>query len=68
MTAGYVFNNDIRLLKKELDCNSSIHVINLKFLFIMKIALFDFICENIWPHHCDEKNSNKSNKNMFQIA
>ena len=51
MTAGYVFNNDIRLIKKELYCNSSIHIINLKFLYIMKITLFDFICENTRLYH-----------------
>ena len=55
MTAGYVFKNDIRLIKKELYCNSGIHVISLKFLFIMKIAVFDLICENTWPYHCDKK-------------
>ena len=55
VTAGHVFNSDIRLIKKELYCNSSIHIINLKFLFIMKIALFDFICDNTWPYHCNKK-------------
>ena len=33
----------------------------------MKIALLDFICENMWPHHCNKKNSSMSNKNNKKL-
>ena len=63
MTDGYVFNINIRLIKKVY-CNS-----NTRHLFdvslIMKIALSDFNCENTWPYHCDKKNSSTSNKNTL---